>query len=112
MTKYQVFKNELNRLLSKTQTGGGWEVKFRNEKLPPNTSAMCSFSLMNRWVTFSFDCDHNRNRSRAEVIRSAKHEFGHFVICRLEKLATLRFIDESEIDEEVENIARIFEKLF
>lgn len=109
--KYKIFKTELNRLLQKTQIGGTWSVTFTDKEDLGGSLAKCTYSMMNRWVRFSFNPEEHKNLPRSDQVRAARHEFGHFVIARLETLALYRFTTEDEIIEESEAIARIFEKL-
>ena len=109
-TPYQAYKKEVNRLLNKAQIGGGWEVTFTSsEPLNETASAKCTYNMMSRWVRFSFNSKVANTVKLARL--SVKHEFGHFVTCRLERLAVYRFTTEDEIREEMEAIARIFEKI-
>jgi hypothetical protein len=109
---YKVFKDEVNRMIDKTSTGGGWNIEFTcNEQLDHNSLGRCTYHVSDRWARFAFNVAANKGRSRAEVKATARHEFGHFVTARLDRLAAERFISERELDEEMEAIARVFEKL-
>lgn len=47
--------------------------------------------------------------SDAELIRTAKHEFGHLLLGRLNQLAYNRFAESREIDSEVEGLCNLME---
>jgi hypothetical protein len=109
MTNYQIYKNEINRLLAKTQTGGGWHVSFRTKEM--NGEASCTVSVEERWAIFSFNSNSAKSELASDIKRYARHEFGHFVTFKLCHLAGCRFLSEEEIDEEMEAIARVFERM-
>ncbi len=108
-TPYAAYKKEINRLLSKSQTGGGWSIIFTCKKDIGDSAATSQWHIMDRWVVFAFNTKDEPTIADAKL--SAKHEFGHFITGRLERLASYRFTTEDEIREEMEAIARIFEKL-
>ena len=109
MTNFQIYKAEINRLLEKTQTGGGWAVSFDSKE--KDGDARCQYNIMHRWVLFSLNSKATRGFDKTEIKDCAKHEFGHFVIGRLERLDHYRWTTEDEIREECECIARIFERM-
>ena len=108
---YLVYKREIRRLLAKTGASGGWEISFTKREDLDGALARCTTCMGERWVRFAFNSKHPANRSHSAVKRAARHEFGHFVLNRMERLAESRFVTEREIEEESEAIARIFEKL-
>lgn len=112
MSNFKIFKDEVNRLLAKTQTGGGWSVTFRQyrDTDPEGCAASVTYNAVARYARFNFNtgsCDNTLSGAK----KAAKHEFGHFVTARLERLACRRFTTEAEIEEEMEAIARIFERM-
>jgi hypothetical protein len=110
ITPYQAYKNEINRLLAKAQNGGGWEVNFTcKEPLEETSLARCTYNMVGRWVRVSFNA--KTCKTVAAARRAAKHEFGHFVTARIDKLAMDRHSSEIEISEELEAISRVFERL-
>lgn len=106
---YIIFKNEINRLLAKTQTGGGWEITFTDKEDITHADARATYNVGNRWVRFSLN--RKKVKTKQSALKVARHEFGHFIIARMEWLAGCRYITDSEIDEESEAFARVIEKL-
>ena len=107
---YKKFKVEINRLLVKSQAAGGYEISFTDKEDIGTAHARCTYHIAHRWCRFSFNTKLVKDKN-INPISAAKHEFGHFLMARMDWLAGCRYIAESETTEETENFARIMERL-
>ena len=109
---YAIFKEEVNRLINKTRTDGGWEITFTDREDIGKSLARVTYSIVGRWARFAYSKKRPMvNRTNVSAKQSARHEFGHFILARMEHFAFCRFVTESEIEEESESFARVIEKL-
>lgn len=103
MTAFQIYKKEIKRLIKKSGTGGGWNVKFLDNLDNPELQAHIRYNLKTGFVEFLY----NSNEVGLTPLISARHEFAHLLTAKLEHLATERFINSDQIENESELIARI-----
>ena len=91
--------------MRKSGTFGDWEIHFKESENYDGEAALY-YKISTRYAEFRFNpklCHHPK--------AAARHEFGHFITVRLKWLAECRYIQQEEIDEEFEVIARNFEHL-
>ena len=108
---FKQYKAEIQRLLTLAQIGGDWSIIYEEEDEGDDEYlAAVDWNMIGRWVRFAFNSQQHHLLG-ACPLKSARHEFGHFVVAKLDELAKRRCVTMLEIYEANEEIARIFETI-
>ncbi len=109
LTLFERYVKEVKRLLALAQIGGDWCIDFSDNE-EDDCLAAIDWNITGRWACFSFSSEQHQ-LFNACPLKSARHEFGHFVVAKLDELAKRRYITPIELYEVNEEIARIFETI-
>ena len=102
---YGIFKEECNKWIDYWGLHG-WEVTFRHEHMEDARATACFNSLEDRQVTLALAIEWTERDGLCEkAIREvAFHETEELRYARIEFLAKQRFVQPSEIREEIHNL--------
>ncbi len=102
---FELFKKEILRLIDEFRISG-LSIYFQHTKLEGDRAAY-KYSDSNMNVTFalSTELEQSGNITDTDILRSARHEFSHFLVGSIDVLAYSRFCTEEEIQKEFERFA-------
>ncbi len=108
---YAVFTKACEQFVKKFCLGR-WSRSYEHVSLREGRTAQIGFNIAGRSCIFSLAKEWDHKPSNTEIRMSAVHEVTHLLTCRLLHFATERFVNEEEIMEEYEAIARSLENVF
>lgn len=110
-THFNIFKKECERLIERWQLKG-WRVDFYQDPKMKDARAEISYNMNSRVVSFWMPTewsDEWADLNEETIKESARHEVIHFMCTRLNELAKCRYLNEEEIYEANEELARLIE---
>ncbi len=104
---FEIFKAECEKWIEFFGLKG-WRVEYWHEYCK-GARASCSYSFEDRTADIYLSTEWNSPINISEIKRTAFHEACEVLFIRIRVIAEYRYIDKSEVDEEVHALVRTLE---